>query len=224
MDTTLLNRVGIVLNFLAGFMLAPELLGVERLRKAEIYLEQSLGKHNQFSRDYLVKVRNILQEAVQGIVVIIVLVIIGLIVAIPIGILKTRPTPNGTFDAIFIGISIYFAFGMFISAEIFGTIMEKLDKSKLQNILSSKAINFITFLLMFIITLIVPSLIAILLFLLISSSLLLVLSSIILLSFYHSTEFILHKLQGEKRLRSLLIWWGITFFIFGNLLQFLATF
>jgi hypothetical protein len=30
-----LNRIGIILNFLAGFMLAPELLGIERLRRLE---------------------------------------------------------------------------------------------------------------------------------------------------------------------------------------------
>ena len=38
MDNTIgdwLNRVGIILNFLAGFLLAPELIGIERIKKYE---------------------------------------------------------------------------------------------------------------------------------------------------------------------------------------------
>jgi hypothetical protein len=34
-----LNRLGIVLNFLAGFMLAPELIGLERIKNAEKFLQ-----------------------------------------------------------------------------------------------------------------------------------------------------------------------------------------
>src|SRR3972149_12004161 len=41
-DETWLNRLGIILNFLAGFMLAPELIGIERLKKIELFLERVL--------------------------------------------------------------------------------------------------------------------------------------------------------------------------------------
>ncbi len=49
MDFVLLNRIGIVLNFLAGFMLAPELLGVERLQKAEQRLKSTLMRIGKFT-------------------------------------------------------------------------------------------------------------------------------------------------------------------------------
>lgn len=39
-----LNRIGIILNFCAGFMVAPELLGVERLTRIEIVIENSIEK------------------------------------------------------------------------------------------------------------------------------------------------------------------------------------
>src|SRR5438105_240637 len=37
-----LNRAGIILNFLAGFMLAPDLIGLARLKKFEAALERVL--------------------------------------------------------------------------------------------------------------------------------------------------------------------------------------
>jgi hypothetical protein len=40
MENLLLNRIGIILNFAAGFMLAPELIGLERIARAEIWLEK----------------------------------------------------------------------------------------------------------------------------------------------------------------------------------------
>ncbi len=40
MEPEVLNRIGIILNFLAGFLLAPELLGTERLEKFEDSLER----------------------------------------------------------------------------------------------------------------------------------------------------------------------------------------
>lgn len=36
-----LNRLGIILNFLAGFLLAPELIGLERIRRFEERMEKS---------------------------------------------------------------------------------------------------------------------------------------------------------------------------------------
>jgi hypothetical protein len=46
-----LNRIGIVLNFLAGFMLAPELIGIERIRRFEqLILSRSKGTTNSLSK------------------------------------------------------------------------------------------------------------------------------------------------------------------------------
>ena len=35
------NRIGIILNFCAGFLLAPELIGIQRLQRFEKFLEES---------------------------------------------------------------------------------------------------------------------------------------------------------------------------------------
>ena len=40
MDEDTLNRVGILLNFAAGFLLSPGLLGVDRIRRLEAALER----------------------------------------------------------------------------------------------------------------------------------------------------------------------------------------
>jgi hypothetical protein len=36
------NRIGIILNFCAGFLLAPELIGIQRLQRFETFLEEGL--------------------------------------------------------------------------------------------------------------------------------------------------------------------------------------
>ena len=40
MDTVLANRLGLLFSFLAGFLLAPELIGQERLARLERWLEE----------------------------------------------------------------------------------------------------------------------------------------------------------------------------------------
>jgi hypothetical protein len=49
-DKDWLNRIGIILNFCAGFMLAPELLGTERLRNAEGYIENVFTVANELGQ------------------------------------------------------------------------------------------------------------------------------------------------------------------------------
>jgi hypothetical protein len=43
MDSEWLNRLGILLNFIAGFLLAPQLIGVARIHRIENALERALG-------------------------------------------------------------------------------------------------------------------------------------------------------------------------------------
>jgi hypothetical protein len=38
------NRIGIILNFCAGFLLAPELIGIQRLQRFEKFLEESIPR------------------------------------------------------------------------------------------------------------------------------------------------------------------------------------
>ena len=47
-DLVWLNRVGITLNFVAGFLMAPDLIGRNRLRKLEAILEGFITKQQQF--------------------------------------------------------------------------------------------------------------------------------------------------------------------------------
>jgi hypothetical protein len=42
------NRIGIILNFCAGFLLAPELIGIERLQRFEKCLEESMPRFRDF--------------------------------------------------------------------------------------------------------------------------------------------------------------------------------
>lgn len=44
MSVSWINRLGIMLTFLAGFMVAPELIGLERLTRAERRIEKVLAK------------------------------------------------------------------------------------------------------------------------------------------------------------------------------------
>jgi len=55
-NKVILERVGIILNFIAGFLIAPELVGSERLRKWEIKIENTLyGFNYQISSSALIK-------------------------------------------------------------------------------------------------------------------------------------------------------------------------
>lgn len=42
--------------------------------------------------------------------------------------------------------------------------------------------------------------------------------------FQQTLVFILNRLAGDNKLKSILVWWGIVFFIMGNLMQLIATF
>lgn len=43
MESELINRIGIIINFISGFMIAPELIGIKRLRKFELTLKKFLS-------------------------------------------------------------------------------------------------------------------------------------------------------------------------------------
>lgn len=54
MDPIILNRLGIVLNFVAGFLIAPDLIGIERLKKWEGSIEIRL-QNLKSSTEQLIK-------------------------------------------------------------------------------------------------------------------------------------------------------------------------
>jgi hypothetical protein len=47
-DSIIANRLGLLLSFLAGFLLAPELIGQERLARLEEWLEERAGAITKF--------------------------------------------------------------------------------------------------------------------------------------------------------------------------------
>jgi hypothetical protein len=48
MSSDWVNRIGIILNFCAGFLLAPELIGIQRLQRFEKFLEGSMPRFRDF--------------------------------------------------------------------------------------------------------------------------------------------------------------------------------
>jgi hypothetical protein len=151
-----LNRIGIILNFCAGFMLAPELLGTKRLLVIEAKTKHFLSRMKQFVKGY----RDFL--------------------------------PMWRFFLPML-LLLLFSYTMVL-------ISKRSGNNSLPNYLTTIA----------------PIAIAISGFL--ASGI--ILAFVILLS----VDYLSMKLAGDERLRYVLIWWGIIFFIVGNLLQFIATF
>jgi hypothetical protein len=55
------NRIGIILNFCAGFLLAPELIGIRRLRRFEKFLEEGLPRFLNFVQSLPARLIPVLQ-------------------------------------------------------------------------------------------------------------------------------------------------------------------
>jgi hypothetical protein len=163
-----LNRIGIILNFCAGFMVAPELIGVSRLRKLEKriktisltlavkYLKAMATTHEVHANvdEYCAKLSHIWT-----------------------GVLETsiarRKTTNLQ-SRVKVRIDYVIAFIILMANRIYNT--------------ASKPV------------------------------------SLIINRAEAVGVFLIDKLIRNIRLRETLLWWGIIFFIVGNLLQFISTF
>lgn len=235
-----LNRIGIILNFLAGFMLAPELLGVERIRKTEDFLEKIVSRTLIFSDILII---NLLKQVFR---------LIDMIV----GIFDVDPSTKNairqyyqdevvkeelqsmsrtivitmlrSFLAVLLMITILFIvvtymfsinqhagiivlFIVLIYFYISGfTVLGEEEFSGAKNMSIQ---HFISPFIAFSLSILLPPLMIIIYFF----TLIISFTNILI-------RFTLHKLQGDSRLRSILVWWGIIFFILGNSLQFAATF
>lgn len=152
---TWLNRLGIILNFCAGFLLAPELLGLKRIisleNQIETILATLLGKFRKGGRGISNEFALILTiSATAGIVTV--------------------------------------SYLAFVNANASNTIALVI----LLNIIIDVALFFG--------------------------------APIGIYLLYRLLLSVTHRLNEDNALRSIFIWWGIIFFIVGNLLQFLATF
>lgn len=203
MNAILLNRIGIVLNFLAGFMLAPELLGIERLRRIENYMDMqgSVMKHRM---DVIIVGTQRLFRLLGKVTLIAgavntIFMLVGMYASL------SSNTSNELIRVIFYCIFSFVSFCLFITYHFYNNI-KGIWYQLLQKIFISRIMMF----------LILPS---------ITFSFVVSTPFLLVISILNSIlSFTLRKLEGEERLRSILIWWGIIFFIVGNALQFISTF
>ena len=186
-----LNRYGIILNFIAGFMVAPELIGIERLRTLEQKLEQwlktlkeKLSSEKMTAKDLFMGGLFVVLQSAPALILIIVLYPLA----------KERL-------AWIIGAIIIFYFLVWLGKE--------LDSGILQ------LVTFPLILLwMILVELLVSPFFSVILFII----------YVITTAIHTLIGFLISNLEGEERLRSIFVWWGILFFIIGNALQFLSTF
>jgi hypothetical protein len=211
-----LNRVGIVLNFLAGFLLAPELIGIERIKKAEKYLEILLARLDMGIHSTLDKItyKQKHMEDGLGLALIFWTIIIGMF-----------------FILYWFG-SIYGALqgaAIYLSAIVFITLTLTLILAWFnRNIFTENKVKGVKKFL-FIITYIFGLFRIFWIIIFVSSRELLKFTIQIpvfkILDIVNSTiRFISNHLEGNERLRSIMVTFGILIFIIGNLLQLLATF
>ena len=184
MDSILLNRIGIVMNFLAGFLLAPELLGSERLRKLEFFCEILLVRITTFSNQTRSGVGDFLDD------------------------LSPHADHHYALSKVLHKAFAVAAILFWLACPMF-IVVDKIN--------ISEQIKFTIAFSLIAPFMIIGSLIVLIFYL--SLFLMIFITCII----YIFKSF-LNKLQGEERLRSIFVWWGIIIFILGNLFQILATF
>lgn len=215
--TEWLNRIGIILSFLAGFMLAPELIGEERIKKFERTLEFISDSSYRRMSGLTDRLRAKWRFKIW-------------VYALLASIYSYSLLNNKTWEfyltldstgrvVVFVPLIIIFG-----SLTILWLLFER-DRVKVFFLsLPSNIKNihwwtraFLPVLLYPVILFVVP----IVLLLLTSTNLMLI---IILSPLVYSTKKVKTYLEGENRVRTIIILVGLLFFIVGNLLQFIATF
>jgi hypothetical protein len=235
-----LNRIGIILNFCAGFMLAPELIGAKRLQRMELLMENVMFSIIAVANKY----KDIIERPFPGWKK-----------------FETRWSQLVIYPILLV-VSSWFVYmgeyylvpAVFLVAAFIGAIVVRsLVDYKMKQFLKNKAeinmiywggerfrwgpkklyidlenhetyagldkmpglVDYFVILLKY-----MPiNVLYIVLFLPLSKLII-----ILLLSIRKTFEATVRKLLGEDRLKSIFIWWGIIFFIVGNALQFIASF
>jgi hypothetical protein len=190
------NSIGILMDLFAGFMLAPELIGEKRLKRFEIFIEHAI-----------VNARNLADKAISTIM--------------PAGNNYRRAIRIilewcAVFALLAISwiLELYYLFYLVLLFAYLITIVGYVSST-------SHKLHGFARILYYISAPFVPLvLIGILPLFIIFVTLMLSLYSAILLLLNYLSK----KMSGDDRLRSILVWWGIIFFIVGNALQFIASF
>jgi hypothetical protein len=223
-----LNRIGIILNFVAGFLLAPELIGLDRIRRFETRLEKTAARVKKVFEPYreifivhpVRSNRKHLYRRILGVTLILV-ILIGIDI----------PFVNDFFSELFLSIFYYLtrerkvvgilclvlAIIIWIwAANYYLRYMKFLDET--QKKLKARLILIIVAP----ITLPLYISLSVLLFLLRSLAFLMI--SVQIYMMLLPARIILYFLEGQDRLQTFFVSLGIVLFIFGNLLQLIATF
>ncbi len=224
MDNAWLNRIGIILNFLAGFLIAPELIGIERIRRLEALLERRIDETTNVLKDRTAKYQHgyyggTLDAAAHSLIVTLLAIVIIYTVLMKDFIL--------TLKLLMLAFTLMYlsSFGEVLT-DFFGGDLRRIGESKnWKGMREMGAIKFSVGLVIFLLLFSVPPF-----FIAIGGSMIYLASYptalmlTILVGAQKLTAFIAVRLQGDDRIRSMIISWGIILFILGNLLQFIATF
>ncbi len=223
-----LNRFGILLNFIAGFLIAPELIGIKRLKKFEQRLEKILttivSKLTNWLKKFTTREAGL---AILGLVLFLAFSYFffiapllkavsewGFITLLILFYTKVLPNPIGL--AIILLVCLPTAIGV-INSDLNG---RKWTISNLKPNLLKYSLMFIGSIFFFPLSLILSipliALIGVL-------TLVIFISYLIIILLLPIFRFILHKLEGNNRLKSLLVFLGIIMYIIGNLLQLITS-
>lgn len=231
-----LNRIGIILNFLAGFMLAPELIGIQRLSQIETKTETYFNNaKNRF---------NNLQESINEEKTDLKYLFLRLIISSAFIIVLVWSFLTHRYYIVILFLVLSYCFFVWIGLMLANLVMRfpKARKAyrdsqqtffvKLslfwqvfrgQHITLGNTIRQYHFWLLvfpFYLLPLSPKVIASLAWYLIIIPLLvliLILPNILI-------GFALKRLEGDERVREFVVWLGVIFFIVGNALQLIATF
>lgn len=214
-DKEWINRIGIAFNFFAGFMVAPELIGDERLKRIEDYLENIFtNRKNVLERNYSSVIDYFNTEnshsdetldrifRIVSITMILTIILIAFLVWF-----------HYYLYSCIVLILVYFFILVFAVNNL------EAANSKTRVPFSERVRSFFS---KYFIkdNLMIPLFFMYLPIWHLSVKLIILIFSLIQKPFV----FIVNKLSGDAQLRHILVRWGVILFIIGNVLQFVATF
>jgi len=205
-----LNRIGIILNFFAGFLIAPELIGIQNIKNAEQVIERTLGNYSKS----LLEIRDWISTLTKE------LVFLGIFslgacafIAYTIYDIYFKSHQNFQYDRLGMAIATCVFMGLI-------SIGEFIKKYSYQFTLR----YWFLILVSFVLGLFVPFIAVIFYPLLLLFSAIVLSSHGIITVTLKLIKFMTDKLEGDKKLQNGLLSLGIVFLILGNVLQLIATF
>jgi hypothetical protein len=233
-SSILLNRLGIILNLIAGFLIAPELIGEERLKRFEIWMKERLHRINKKT-----DINRYAQELSHKGAILKASRISTTNPAIRAqleAMEKSQDLRNNLYNLILIGLWIILyetiefqthKFVFILTAigilAIIGLIKLSIETNIILHIRLFE--NFLLYLVFIIIDFFMNFLFFVFgIILRIFIFVLFFFAVPIMYLLFQLTRLTIHILQGRERVKSLVISLGIFFFIVGSMLQFVATF